>query len=97
MLGGKVTVGMPTPEAVPQVDWPDAEPEPEPEPVRTKPWLPELQRIMRMAEVEPEQSTQEFRRMLGGSSLKPPKGWSDWSINRRANYLDEKHPLQENV
>jgi hypothetical protein len=62
------------------------------EDVPTKPWLPELMRIQRMGEIDPESAADELRRLV--PEFKPPKGWAGWSIGQRAAWLDLNRPLE---
>lgn len=57
----------------------------------TRPWLPELVKLQRRGEFE--DVTEDFTALHGGS-FRPPKGWAQWSIERRASWLDANHPLE---
>lgn len=63
------------------------------EDVATRPWLPELIQAAKRGELDPGDGTEYFLSLYGGP-FKPPKGWSQWSIDKRAAYLDEHAPLE---
>lgn len=63
------------------------------EEITTKPWLPELTRITKLSEFDPGSATEELNALIG-SLFRPPKGWMAWSLQKRAAYLDETHPLE---
>ena len=61
------------------------------EDVKTRPWLPELKKLM--AKGEFEDVTEDFN-ALYGRQFRPPKGWSVWDLARRAQWLDANAPLE---
>lgn len=58
-----------------------------------KPWILELQRLQRMGEVDPGEAADEERRKLDSVGFQTPKGWMRWTLEQRADYLDQHHPL----
>jgi hypothetical protein len=62
---------------------------------KPKGWLSELQRMMRLREVDPEEAGREESRMFQG--FKPPKGWNFLDLEHRAAHLDAVLPLGETV
>jgi hypothetical protein len=61
------------------------------EDVKTRPWLPELKKLM--AKGEFEDVTEDFN-ALYGRQFRPPKGWGMWDLARRAQWLDANAPLE---
>ena len=64
------------------------------EDVSTKPWLPELMRLQRMGEMDPSSSEDEFNTLMRGETFRPPKGWANWSLKNRADWLDANRPIE---
>ncbi len=66
---------------------------PEPRTITPKPkgWLSELQRLMRLKEIDPEEAGREEAALLQG--FKAPKGWQSMNLEQRAAYLDRVMPF----
>ncbi len=63
------------------------------EDVKTKPWLPELIRLAKMGEMDPGSAAEEMNSLLKGDQFRAPKGWFQWSMEKRARWLDLNKPL----
>lgn len=65
------------------------------EDVKTKPWLPILLKLQQMGEVDPGSAAEEFNTLLKGEQFRQPKGWHQWSMEKRARWLDQNKALVE--
>jgi len=54
-------------------------------------WLPELKKLKAKGEVDQTSADEDFKTMI--PEFRPPKGWNSWTIEGRAKWLDEKHPI----
>lgn len=57
-------------------------------------WLPHLKKLGALGEVDPGSAAEEFATLLRDSSFRAPKGWANWSLEKRASWLDENKPLE---
>ena len=57
-------------------------------------WLDHLKSLQKKGEDDPDSAFEDFNVLTRGK-FRPPRGWRDMSMERKARYLEEKFPLED--